>query len=99
MSYLSSVPKPLCDPLALQKHNDFTVKEQENLIPSFFALLNRGLTVVSNHYWSSTTNASNTDNAWNVNFNNGNDNWNNKSNTNYVRCVRSADNGRSGQNV
>jgi len=40
------------------------------------------------NYWSTTTYAPNSDNAWNVNFNNGNVNNNNKSNTNYVRCVR-----------
>ncbi|MBO4698854.1 DUF1566 domain-containing protein [bacterium] len=38
--------------------------------------------------WSSSTNVNNTNNAWNVNFNNGNVNNNNKSNNNYVRCVR-----------
>ena len=43
---------------------------------------------VSSNYWSATTNANNTDNAWKVNFNNGNDNNNNKTNHNYVRCVR-----------
>lgn len=43
---------------------------------------------MTSYYWSSTTNANNTDNAWNVNFNNGNVNNNNKSNTNYVRAVR-----------
>jgi RNA-directed DNA polymerase len=43
---------------------------------------------VSSNYWSSTTNANNTNNAWNVNFNNGNVNNNNKSNNNYVRAVR-----------
>lgn len=42
----------------------------------------------SSNYWSSTSNVSNPNNAWNVNFNNGNDNWNNKDNDNYVRCVR-----------
>ena len=42
----------------------------------------------SSNYWSSTTNANNTNNAWNVNFNNGNVNNNNKNNNNYVRCVR-----------
>jgi len=42
----------------------------------------------SNNYWSSSTNANNPDNAWNVNFHNGNANWNNKNNNNYVRCVR-----------
>ena len=44
--------------------------------------------VQSNNYWSSTTNANNTDNAWNVNLNNGNVNTNNKSNDNYVWPVR-----------
>jgi len=44
----------------------------------------------SNNYWSATTNASNPDNAWNVNFNDGNvNNNNNKTNNNYVRAVRS----------
>jgi hypothetical protein len=42
----------------------------------------------SDNYWSSTTNADNTDNAWNVNFNNGNVNNDDKTNTNYVRAVR-----------
>ncbi len=44
---------------------------------------------MSSNYWSSTTNANNNDNAWRVNFNNGNVNNNNKSNTYYVRAVRS----------
>lgn len=38
--------------------------------------------------WSASPYAGNTDNAWNVNFNNGNDNVNNKSNNNDVRLVR-----------
>jgi RNA-directed DNA polymerase len=42
----------------------------------------------SNNYWSSTTNANNTSNAWNANFNNGNVNNNDKTNTNYIRPVR-----------
>ena len=44
--------------------------------------------VVSNNYWSSTTNADNPDNAWNVNLNNGNVNNDNKDNNNYVWPVR-----------
>lgn len=40
--------------------------------------------VQSNNYWSSTTYADNTNNAWNVNMNNGNVN-----NNNYVWPVRS----------
>jgi len=39
-------------------------------------------------YWSASPYAANATNAWNVNFNNGNDNANNKSNNNYVRLVR-----------
>ena len=41
-------------------------------------------------YWSSSPNANNSNNAWIVNFNNGNDNTNNKNN-NYVRLVRSGE--------
>ena len=42
----------------------------------------------ASNYWSSSTNANNPTNAWNVNFNDGNVNANNKSNTNFVRAVR-----------
>ena len=45
-------------------------------------------TTVANNYWSATTNASNPNNAWNVNFDNGNANDNDKNNDNYVRAVR-----------
>ncbi|MEO5346680.1 MAG: DUF1566 domain-containing protein [Magnetococcus sp. YQC-9] len=44
--------------------------------------------VQTNNYWSSTTNADNTDNAWIVNLNNGNVNNNDKTNNNYVWPVR-----------
>lgn len=37
---------------------------------------------------SSSVNADNTSNAWNVNFDNGNVNNNDKNNDNRVRCVR-----------
>ena len=43
---------------------------------------------VASNYWSSTTNANNSNNAWNVNFNNGNVNNNNKTNNNFVTAVR-----------
>lgn len=44
----------------------------------------------SDNYWSSSTyqNPGNENNAWNVNFNNGNTDANDKGNGNYVRCVR-----------
>jgi len=44
------------------------------------------------NYWSSSpyvSAANNSNNAWNVNFNNGNDNNNNRNNNNRVRLVRS----------
>ena len=42
--------------------------------------------IVANNYWSSSENSST--NAYKLNFNNGHVNNNNKSNSNYVRCVR-----------
>jgi hypothetical protein len=42
----------------------------------------------SNNYWSSSTYQNNPTNAWNVNFNDGNTNNNNKTNSLYVRGVR-----------
>lgn len=42
----------------------------------------------SSYYWSSSSNANNPNNAWNVNFDNGNVNNDNKTNDNYVRAVR-----------
>jgi len=54
-----------------------------------FVIVKWGGEVLSSNYWSSTTNANNTNNAWHVNFNNGNVNNNNKSNNYYVRAVRS----------
>jgi len=42
----------------------------------------------ASNYWSSTSNATNPDNAWNVNFNNGNVNNDNKDNDKHVRAVR-----------
>lgn len=59
--------------------------------PVFYDGEVNGLTVsglVSNNYWSGTSNENNPDNAWVVDFNNGNDNWNDKDNTNYVWPVR-----------
>lgn len=41
---------------------------------------------VANNYWSGSEYDGS--NAWNVNLNNGNANYNNKGNNNYVRCVR-----------
>ena len=50
-----------------------------------------GKHVQANNYWSGSTNANNTNNAWNVNMNDGNVNNNNKNNNNYVWPVRSGE--------
>jgi hypothetical protein len=44
--------------------------------------------VQSSNYWSATTNANNTSNAWDVNFNNGNVNNDDKDNNNFVWFAR-----------
>ncbi len=44
--------------------------------------------VVSNYYWSSTTVVGYSGTAWNVYFYDGNDDWDYKGYSNYVRCVR-----------
>jgi hypothetical protein len=45
----------------------------------------------TNNYWSSSEISST--NSWNQNFNDGNQNSNNKSNTNYVRAIRDFEQG------
>jgi hypothetical protein len=45
-------------------------------------------TTASDNDWSSTTYRNNPNNAWNVNFNDGNVNANNKNNNLFARAVR-----------
>lgn len=47
--------------------------------------------IVSDYYWSSTTVVDAEGTAWNVHFGRGIDNWDFKSNSDYVRCVRSGE--------
>ena len=42
----------------------------------------------ASNFWSGSSYVPNPANAWNVNFNNGNTNADNKTNDNYVRLVR-----------
>ena len=48
---------------------------------------------ISNYYWSSTTDANYTDYAWYLDFYYGDQYYYNKTNSNYVRCVRDTSNG------
>jgi len=48
----------------------------------------KSTSAIPSNFWSASPYAGNSDNAWNVNFNNGNDNNWNKSNNNRVRLVR-----------
>ena len=83
-----------CEALSLGGHTDWRLPNFNELYyiadrsKSNPAMNSTFQNVVSSLYWSSTTVVGYENNAWNVNFNNGNDNWNNKSNSNYVRCVR-----------
>lgn len=43
---------------------------------------------ITSNFWSASSYAGGSGSAWNVNFNNGNDNTNDKTNNNYVRLVR-----------
>ena len=74
-------------------HTAFAMTEvgiKEALMTFLYWLYKRGFDagLASNNYWSSTTYAPNTANAWIVNFNNGNTTNNDKTNSYYVRCVR-----------
>jgi hypothetical protein len=55
------------------------------------ALSPKFVNVVSGSYWSATTDASNTSNAWLVYFDYGIDGWDGKTYSYYVRCVRPSD--------
>ena len=49
------------------------------------------LNALPSRVWSGSPYAGNSNNAWNVNFNNGNANNNNRSNNNHVRLVRAGE--------
>lgn len=80
--------------LSLGGHNDWrlpNIKELTSLVddttynPSISTVFEN---TASNYYWSSTTHANYTSNAWRVDFYNGYQYRSYKSNSNYVRCVR-----------
>jgi len=83
-----------CEGLSLNNHNDWRLPNKKELLSivdydtSNPAISSVFKMTIHYNYWSSTTNASNTSNAWGVNFNNGDTNDNIKSNSYRVRCVR-----------
>ncbi len=67
------------------------IKELKSIVDKskYSPALKEGFTQKStNYFWSSTTDASYTSNAWNVNLGDGSANWSYKSYTYSVRCVR-----------
>ncbi len=72
--------KELKTVLTKEKNNGYYIK---------YPLSKNTANTASSHYWSSTTDASYTGGAWIVYFSNGTqDNFGNKTGSNYVRCVR-----------
>jgi hypothetical protein len=93
-----------CDALALGGHTDWRLPSDIELMSvvdygksigpvmdaSDFGLINKTYfpNTKSSYYWSSSTYAYSTGNAWSVSFYKGNVDYDDKSGTDYVRCVR-----------
>jgi hypothetical protein len=63
-------------------------ESNKNIVNSSYQACYKRKGFTSNYYWSSTTDASNSSNAWSVHFYNGFDGWDDKGFEIYVRCVR-----------
>ena len=70
------------------KYHDICCKKRLAAHPNPSAAHPRKLICASLAFWSSSPYVGNANNAWNVNFNNGNVNNNNRNNAFYVRLVR-----------
>ncbi len=86
-----------CEGLVLDGFDDWRLPNKNELISivdystSSFSIDSHFQSTISGYYWSSTTYASDTSNAWAVGFDYGNTEKGNKSVSIYVRCVRAGE--------
>jgi len=76
-----------CDALMLDDYSDWRLPKKEEL-KGLYAHKNKLTYVSSNRWWSSTTYAGYSDNAWDVYFGDGGQGSYDKTYSYYVRCVR-----------
>lgn len=84
-----------CEGLTLGRHDDWRLPDLRELdsivdLNRYTPAIDLFFSCQSSFYWSATTNANLTSNAWRLNFNNGNVSVYNKSNSYYARCVRAS---------
>ena len=84
-----------CEDLSLGRHDDWRLPNRNELISIVdYSKYNPAIkenifqNITSSYYWSSSSYASYSSNAWIVNFSNGSMGYDNKTYSNYVRCVR-----------
>ena len=86
-----------CEALELGGHTDwrlpnfnelYTIADHTKSNPAIDDIFQA---VASNGYWSSTTIVGDKNSAWGIGFSFGDGDWDNKSNSYYVRCVRARD--------
>ena len=93
-----------CEHLTLSNFHDWRLPSQKELKSIVnYSMINPSISnyffpnIKLDFYWSSTTNANNTDHAWGVKFENGYDGSGKKSHSYYARAVRSGQSRSSGK--